>query len=416
MIRSADLTRQLRNASLSALYRVAYDHDVDLADVMASITPSQPIPQAPAARTSPVPVTVQAEEERHASSVNNSDAFDPPPMDGTTHHRGAAITEPQPTSTPAVQALDPLVPTQAIDVDPTSLPGADGAADRATIPAAPASIPDKPTEPQAKHAAEGTLSSEPGGVQDRCESTPPTPSKPKRVTQRQRVLECHEQHPDWGAAEIAAELDMSKANVWSIASQIGIKFPSKVTATTEALRKAVEASPAKPQEPVERAGPPTPRAEPKQPPASTSGRTSLKRRVADTYRDHPDWSSEQIAEHLGAKLGSVSHALHDARAAAGAAEVEIIPPATPQTPVAPPPVGELKTLNERVRALHEQHPNWTGRMIANELGANPNSVSVALARIRNPKAATAPPEQPQFTGRRQMVAHYGEIAKRLGKS
>lgn len=385
MILSAHTARQLRNASLSALYRVAYDHDVDLSDVMASInlgttpipsvsgdetaekvdfsttsiSPSQPIPQAPAARTyPPVPVAVQAEEVSQAAS--------------------SAIHS-----------------------------------------AAPAINPVKPTDPQAKHAAEGTLSSEPGGVQDRCESTPPTPSKPKRVTQRQRLLECHEQHPDWGAAEIAAELDMSKANVWSIASQIGIKFPSKSKATTEALRKAVKASPAKPQEPAERAGPPIPRAAPKQPSAAKSvdpKRLPIKHQVANLHLMHPTWDAARIAQEIGARLNTVQTALSDARAAAGESLSEPIPPANPQKPVAPPPVGELKTLNERVRALHEQHPNWTGRMIANELGANPNSVSVALARIRNPKAAPAPPEQPQFTGRRQMVEHYGEIAKRLGKS
>jgi hypothetical protein len=214
-------------------------------------------------------------------------------------------------------------------------------------------------------------------------------------------------------------MGVSGAYVRKTASRLDLVLPSmrdyrraQRAATTEALKD----SPAKPQEPVERAGPPTPRAEPKQPPASTSGRTSLKQRVAETHRDHPDWSSEQIAEHLGAKLGSVSHALHDARAAAGTAEVEVIPPATPQTPVAPPPVGEKRTLTERVRSLHQQHPTWTATMIAHELGAKQTSVSALLGVIRNPKAVAATVEQPQFSGRRQMVEHYGEIAKRLGKS
>ncbi len=354
MILPAHTARQLRNASLSALYRVAYDHDVDLSDVMASITPSQPIPQAPAAQTD-----------------------------------GGAGVLPTPPS-----------------VEP--------------IPEAPKPLPDdekmrRPAE--AKTSDQGALSSEPGEVQDRCESTSPTPSKPKRVTQRQRVRECHEAHPDWGAMEIAEETGLSKANVWSIASQIGIKFAGKTNTTTEALRKAVEASPAKPQGAVERAGPPTPRAEPKRLPATKSvdpKRLPIKHQVANLHSLHADWDAARIAQEIGAKLGTVETALYEARAAAGESLSEPIPPATPQTPVAPPPTGEKRTLTERVRSLHQQHPTWTATMIAHELGAKQTSVSTILGQVRGKSAP--PPEQPQFSGRRQMVEHYGEIAKRLGKS
>ena len=214
--------RQLRNASMSALYRVAYEHDVDLSDVMASITPSQPSPasQASAARTyPPVPVAVQAEGvSQAASSADHSDI---------------------------VQPISPIT-------------------------AAPAANPDKPTEPQAKHAAEGALSSEPGEVQDRIGvSTSPPPSL-KRGTKADLVRRCHEEHPDWPAKMIATHLGLSRGSVSGNATIAKIKLPSQReydeaqrAATTEALKTA----PAKPQEPVERAGPPTPRPEPKQPPA-----------------------------------------------------------------------------------------------------------------------------------------------------
>jgi len=284
MILSSHTTRQLRNASLSALYRVAYDHDVDLSDVMASITPSQPSPasQAPAARTSP-PVSV------------------------------------------AVQA----------DGEPGVLPSSPSAE---PIPEAPKPLPDEEHRPaEAKTSDQGALSSEPGGVQDRRESTPPTPSQapkrgrpetvrsklaachaehpswppkliaehlgvtedsiracasrnglnlptwadyqaslpesertevvratPAQPTNRDRVREGHAAHPDFTAKELAHHLGMDELNLRAVASQVGIKLPKAST-----IADRVKASPAKPQEPVERAGPPTPRPEPKQPPAST---------------------------------------------------------------------------------------------------------------------------------------------------
>jgi hypothetical protein len=116
---------------------------------------------------------------------------------------------------------------------------------------------------------------------------------------------------------------------------------------------------------------------------------SIKQQVADAHGEHPDWSAEQIAEHTGAKLGSVRHALHDARTAAGTAEVEVIPPANPQTPVAPPPPPIGGTLKDRVRVRHQQHPTWTAALIAKDLGANQSSVSVYLAAIRREEAGEA---------------------------
>lgn len=360
-ILSIDTKDDIRRLHDIWVARLAFEYRCERSDVLAAIQPQpSPASQAPATRTSPpVSVAVQADGE---------------------------------------QGVLPSSPS----VEP--------------IPEAPKPLPDdeimrRPAEAKTSEPVDGgAVSAVKGNARLEnavgVEPPPSAPFKPKRVTQRQRVKDCHEANPTWSAAEIAAELDMSKANVWSIASQIGIKFEGKKTATTDALRKAVEA--------VERAGPPTPRAEPKLPPAARPAGKSLKQRVAETHRAHPDWSSEQIAEHLGAKLGSVSHALHDARTAAGTAEVEVIPPANPQTPVAPPPTGEGRTLTERVRAMHHQHPTWTASLIAKEIGAKPTSVSTILGQVRGKPAPS--PEQPQFSGRRQMVEHYGEIAKRLGKA
>lgn len=264
---------RIRNLALSALHQIAAETLCEVPDILALLvttripsvsgaeaaeklglvttpnSPSRPIPQAPAARTSPVPVAVQAEEERHASSVNNSDAFDPPPMDGTTYHRGAGAS---PTKSP--------------------LPG--DPADGADIP------PNRAPAPSAAFS-------------------------PKRVTNRQLVRDAHAAHPDWTASQIASDTGLGTQQVRVIASQCSLTLPSDArppnstslhdrvlaayeadpSATNRAIAEAVgcsystvsvwlaphrEASPAKPQEPVERAGPPTPRPEPKQPPVSTA--------------------------------------------------------------------------------------------------------------------------------------------------
>lgn len=365
-ILSSTHSSRIRNRSMGVLHLIAADESCEVSDILALLSQPSPASKAPAARMSDQPPSgMQAEDAAPQPSADNSEAI-------------PAFLKPQPTSTPAVQVLDPLVPTQAIDVDPTSLPGAEGAVDLAPIPA-PARVYTKGRSKQVEAAIE--------------------------------------EHPDSPDFVIAEHLGCEAAYVRRTAARLGKRLASRHDwrkAQQDATNEALKASPAKPQEPVERAGPPTPRPEPKQPPAPRAAGKSLKQQVADTHREHPDWSAEQIADHIGAKLGSVRHALHDARTAAGTAEVEVIPPATPQTPVAPPPTGDTRTLTERVRALHQQHPTWTATMLAKELGAKATSVSTILSMVRGKPAA--PVEQPQFAGRREMVKHYGEIAKRLGKA
>lgn len=163
MILSAHTARQLRNASLSALYRVAYDHDVDFSDVMASITPSQPegssSPHAPAAQT-----------------------------DG----------EPSPQAAPSV----------------------------APIPEAPKPLPDAPDNPADAllQPAEAKTSDQAGGGAvsavkganarlENAEGVEPPPSTPTRQTKRQQVIDCHEANPEWDSLQIAEHLGFGAAHV-----------------------------------------------------------------------------------------------------------------------------------------------------------------------------------------------------------
>lgn len=272
-----------------------------------------------------------------------------------------------------------------------------------------------PAAPSADDAADGqaeTLLSEP--------SVAP---KSKRVHGRQElVIQTHREHPDWPDSVIAKHLGCHDAYVRTTANRLGLILPSRrdyeetqKAKTTEALK----ASPAKPQEAVE--PPPAPKAQPtaKQPPASKSRKRSgpsIKSQVFDAHYAHPEWTAQQIADHFGFRYGSVATALFDARKARNAelAANEPVPKPTPQTPVAPPP-PRTGTLTDRVRALHQQHPTWTARLIANELGENVNSVSTLLAQVRGTPSA-APVQRQQFTGRMDMINHYSEVAKRLGKA
>lgn len=54
------------------------------------------------------------------------------------------------------------------------------------------------------------------------------------------------------------------------------------------------------------------------------------------------------------------------------------------------PVAVRPTKSERIRLVHEAHPTWTARMIANELGEKENTVSTLLAAIRREVRAEVP--------------------------
>ncbi|KQU96463.1 hypothetical protein [Devosia sp. Root105] len=138
-------------------------------------------------------------------------------------------------------------------------------------------------------------------------------------------------------------------------------------------------------------------AAPEEPPA-----LSKRQQVRITHEDHPDWSGAQIAEHLGLSKGSVSgHASSlGIKFSAGAAAVS---------------ASSSITKLDRVRLMHEQHPTWTARMIALQLGEKEGTVSTLLATVRKEVRAPAEPK-PEFSSEQEMRQHYGDVAARLGKA
>ena len=150
---------------------------------------------------------------------------------------------------------------------------------------------------------------------------------------------------------------------------------------------------------------------------------SMREQVRLCHLDHPDWPAKIIAAHLDCPSGTVSGyasklglslpsvASYEAAQAARTTEALKASAAT----VVPSLESAVSgTLESRVRAMHAQRPNFTARMIAKELGANLNSVATLLALIR--KTLPAPTGKPEFSSRKEMLDHYGEVAKRLGKT
>ena len=274
----------------------------------------------------------------------------------------------QPTSTPAVKAHIDEPSSIPLAERPTSLPGTDGAEDRAPI-----------AEPEAEVSGSRVASKAKTG-KSVGEQSPAAPASPK-ISNRQRVRDYHAAHPDCSAGDIALATGISKTNIWAIASQLGIKFVGKKAAATKALQEAVAASP--------------------------ETRDEFDQRLMALHQAEPTLIRPELAERLGVKRGHVNAAVArlelsvpHARASNDLPFVpEVIPPANPQKPVGAAP-AITATLTEKVAAMHRQHPTWTGRLIANALGANPDSVSAMLATARRRAAGEpvdAPPPPPAST-------------------
>lgn len=140
--------------------------------------------------------------------------------------------------------------------------------------------------------------------------------------------------------------------------------------------------------------------------------------IRKCHAENPEWPARLIARHLGISyqrvVGTAATAGIDlptqqeydamqvkartAQLAREKAHSEALPMAA--------------TLTQRIRQVHRAHPDWTAAQVANHLNAAPASVSTLLSSVRKESRQAAAPE---FSGRRQMVEHYGEIAKRLGK-
>lgn len=218
MILSEHAQRAIRHKIRAAGHLIAAEYDCELSDVLdiavtAPFTPSQPNPPPLSADTPATHATgVQTDgAEGLSSSLPSSPSVD---------LSGLAAHEQGPVPSPAVP------------------PAGDAAGGQAETLLSEPSVAPSPLH----------FSDHPDGGKN--EVAPP--SKP--VTNRQRVRECHEAHPDWTAAQIAEAISLGAQQVRVIAHQIGVK-PAK-------------ASPAKPQVAVE--PPPAPKAQPtaKQPPAT----------------------------------------------------------------------------------------------------------------------------------------------------
>jgi hypothetical protein len=157
-------------------------------------------------------------------------------------------------------------------------------------------------------------------------------------------------------------------------------------------------------------------------PSGSAAPLSLREQVRICHLEHPDWPAKIIAAHLGCPSGTVSgYASKLGLSLPSVASYEAAQAAktTEALRAAPKAVSTARSvaaamLEGRVRAMHAQRPNFTARMIAKELGANLNSVATLLAQIR--KTVPAPTAKPEFSSRKEMLDHYGEVAKRLGKA
>lgn len=103
---------------------------------------------------------------------------------------------------------------------------------------------------------------------------------------------------------------------------------------------------------------------------------SLNDRVLETYAEHPDWSNDRIASHVGCSRSTVSSWLSPLRRAAKASTTEALkaelepqarpapeapPAATPEpaTDVVEPPPAKPLSLGKRIAAFVADHPDAT---------------------------------------------------------
>lgn len=254
--------------------------------------------------------------------------------------------------------------------------------------AAPVSL-DATTDP-AKLAAEEPSSDGSGEVQDRCESTSPTLSEDAcpHDPDGQHFVGCGCDATDSAEAPMGEAGTASSSNTiptfsggsWVRGDQAAVDADNEEQDLVEVL--AHEKAP----DPAPAGG------------AATSP-APIQDRVQALYDAHPEYTARQAREALDLTKGSLSG--HSSALGITWAPADFVGR----------PVSSSKM--DRVRTVHEQHPTWTARMIANHLGEKETSVSTMLATIR--KRASAAPSKPEFAGEAALVGHYSDVAKRLGK-
>lgn len=288
MILPSHNARQLLNATMSALYRVAYEHDVDFSDVV-SVLPSQPSAStAPAARTyPPIPVAVQAEEGSQAAS--SADLSPSPTV------CAEAIPESR-TPALAVRAQGRSDVDASSECLSTSLPGAEGVVDRAHHPQ---SAVDADLQEQEKAIIAETGKSV-------GEQSPAAPVRSRPATMRAKIIACHAEHPDWPSKLVAEHLGISEDAVRACASRKKLKLVSwwdyqraQAAKTAEALRTAVQPE-----------SPPASKAEPaiEAPAEQPAKPLSLGKRLAAYVAEHPDATTRDAADALDSTLTAVGWA------------------------------------------------------------------------------------------------------------
>jgi len=227
---------------------------------------------------------------------------------------------------------------------PAFLPGAGEVApppstSPATIPEAPTPLPEgggqrAPTvetwPAEAKTSEQDALSSASGETQDRCESVSPSNSRVIHVTI---------------APKTSAEKPGSEAAV------------DDADAAPAGEAPAPDASPAPRKRKVD---------------GEEVERTQKRKQVAQLNARHPELTPEEAAARLLMPLITLRTFTAELGIEWSAAR-RADPPA---------PTERRPTKTERIRLMHEAHPTWTARMIANELGEKETTVSTLLAGIR----------------------------------
>lgn len=102
-------------------------------------------------------------------------------------------------------------------------------------------------------------------------------------------------------------------------------------------------------------------------------REEVRHLVSDVLAEHPHWAVMTVARQINAEPDDVRAAM------AHWDSMKVKPrPSVPEPKI---------TLQEQVRLLHVQHPDWTAGLISKSLGASYNSVSTYLAWARKQDVA-----------------------------
>lgn len=264
----AHTASRIRNRSMGVLHLIAADESCEVSDILALITPWQPVPpKLPVARTyPPAPVDGQAEDAAPLSSATS-----------TSEQR---------------EQLDGTGCTAQSDYGNSTGGGPDGA------PSSKAA--DSVTGPPVDEVKTGKSAGEQSPAAPDANTQPEPTPRGTVPTKAQLVRRCLRDHPDWPASKIAEATGVKKGSVWGLAGGIRIATEAEYraaqsTKTTEALKAAVPLPP--------RPGTPAP---PKPIADALPMARPLKDRVREVHNARPDWTAAAIANHLGANMPSVS--------------------------------------------------------------------------------------------------------------